>query len=86
MVLGEKWEVSWSLGGRVVDNGENQQQHIKPATWFDARFKFDSMKCRDAAAAAAAATEQDAALLFEKGRRSLALNQAHQCSSCVFKA
>lgn len=29
MVLGEKWEVSWSLGGRVVDNGENQQQHIK---------------------------------------------------------
>lgn len=29
MVLGEKWEVSWSLGGRVVDNGGNQQQHIK---------------------------------------------------------
>lgn len=65
MVLGGKWEVSWSLGGRVVDNGGNQQQHIKPATWFDARFFFsfflgDSMKCRDNAAAAVA--EQDAAL------------------------
>lgn len=41
------------------------------------------MKGRDAAAAAAA-TAQDAALQFERGSTSLALNQPPQFSSCGF--
>lgn len=40
------------------------------------------MKGRDAAAAAA--TAQDAALQFERGSTSLALNQPPQFSSCRF--